>query len=302
MSSPSYSKVIAIVFVGVFGISTAAIFVRLSTIEANLDSIGFNLFLAASRLGISFLLMLPFLSGKSNVKPQSKALFYAVVAGVCLALHYASWFLSLSYTSIVASTTVVTTSPVWIALISWIFLNEKPSRRVVIGIVLAILGGLIIGYDGAVLNEGAGKNPLLGIFLAFIGSVVYGLYFLAGREAQKRGLSTGLYALIAYGSAAISLLPLPFLFGNGYGGYPALVYLYIFLMAIISQVVGQTSLNWSLRWISPITVTLAVMFEPVFSGILAYAFFKEVPSMTLLFGAITILLGVGVAAQSSASK
>ncbi|MFM2314811.1 MAG: hypothetical protein RLZZ04_4087 [Cyanobacteriota bacterium] len=302
MVKPSYSKTLVVIFIGVFGISTAAIFVRLSTAESNLDGIGFNLFLAASRLITSFLLMLPLLRGMSDIKFNSKAFLYSVIAGLCLAIHYASWFLSLSYTSIVASTTIVTTSPVWIALISWIFLKEKPSRQVLIGIFIAILGGLVIGYDGATIKNGIGNNPLLGMFLAFIGALVYGLYFLAGREAQKRGFSTGIYVLVAYGSAAVALFPLPFFFGSGYGNYPALVYLYVFLMAVISQVIGQTCLNWSLRWISPIIVTLAVMFEPVFSGILAYIFFREIPSMTLLIGAIIILLGVGVAAQSSANK
>lgn len=302
MAQPSYLKILIIISVGVFGISIAAIFVRLSTIESNLDGIGFNLFLAASRLITSFLLMLPLLRGISDIKTHPRAFLYAIMAGFFLAIHYASWFLSLSYTSIVASTTVVTTSPVWIALIAWIFLKERPSRQVLIGIFFAIVGGFIIGYDGIVTENSVGKKPLLGIFLAFIGSVVYGLYFLAGREAQKRGLSTSVYALVAYGSSAVALFPLPFFFGYGYSGYPPLVYLYVFLMAVISQVIGQTCLNWSLRWISPVIVTLAVMFEPVFSGILAYIFFREIPSKTLLTGAIVILLGVGVAAQSSASN
>jgi drug/metabolite transporter (DMT)-like permease len=296
---PSSLRIGTIIFLGVFGISTSAIFVRLSTIETGLDGIGFNLFLSASRLIISSILMIPLWSGLSKAQPQPGAFAYSVIAGVCLAIHYATWFLSLSYTSIVASTTIVTTNPIWIALFSWIVFKEKPSRRTLIGITLAIFGGILIGYDGAIVENSIGKNPLLGNFLALIGSWVYTLYFLAGREAQKRGLFTGTYVVIAYGAAAVALLPLPYFFGSGYGGYPVLVYLYVFLMAVISQVIGQTCLNWSLRWISPIIVTLAVMLEPVFSGILAYAFFREIPSITLLMGAGIILLGVGVAATNS---
>jgi drug/metabolite transporter (DMT)-like permease len=193
----------------------------------------------------------------------------------------------------------VTTSPIWVTLLSWIFFKEKPSRRTLLGISLALFGGLLIGYDGAITENNIAKNPLLGNFLALIGSWVYSLYFLAGREAQNKGLNTGMYAVIAYGSAALVLLPLPYFFHSGYTGYPAIVYLYIFLMAVLSQIIGQTCLNWSLRWVSPTIVTLAVMLEPVFSSIFAYVIFHEVPSVVLLIGAAILFLGVGTAAINS---
>ncbi|BBD63359.1 hypothetical protein NIES2109_62090 (plasmid) [Nostoc sp. HK-01] len=296
---PSRFQISFALFIGVFGISMAAIFVRLSTQATGIHGIGFSLFLSASRLILSSLIMFPLWSGLSRTESQRRAFFYAGVAGICLAIHYVTWFLSLSYTSIAASATIVTTNPIWVALLSWIFFKEKPSRKTVLGIVLAIFGGLVIGYDGAMTANNTAKNPILGNFLALIGSWVYSLYFLAGREAQSQGLTTGIYAVTAYGSAALILLPLPYFFGSGYTNYPAVVYLYIFLMALLSQVIGQTCLNWSLRWISPIIVTLAVMFEPVFSSIFAYIFFKEVPSFMLLIGATILLVGVGTAASNS---
>jgi len=72
--------------------------------------------------------------------------------------------------------------------------------------------------------------------------------------------------------------------------------LYIFLMAIFAQIIGQNCLNLSLRWTSPIIVTLAVMFEPIFAGILAYIVFDEAPSYILLIGVTILLIGVGVTA------
>jgi drug/metabolite transporter (DMT)-like permease len=296
---PSSVNIGFALFIGVFGISTAAIFVRLSTQTTGLNGIGFSLFLSASRLIVSSLLMFPLWRGLSKVQSQRGAFAYSVIAGICLATHYVTWFLSLSYTSITASATIVTTSPIWVTLLSWIFFKEKPSRRTLLGISLALFGGLLIGYDGAITENNIAKNPLLGNFLALIGSWVYSLYFLAGREAQNKGLNTGMYAVIAYGSAALVLLPLPYFFHSGYTGYPAIVYLYIFLMAVLSQIMGQTCLNWSLRWVSPTIVTLAVMFEPIFSSIFAYVFFNEVPSVVLLIGAAILFLGVGTAAMNS---
>ena len=297
-STPSSWKIGSLLFLGVFGISTAAIFVRLSTTTTGLDNIGFSLFLAASRLTISSLIMFPLWKGISKVELQRGAIISSLIAGVCLACHYVTWFLSLSHTTVAASTTIVTTNPIWVCLFSWFFFKEKPSRFTILGIALALFGGLLIGYDGT-LSETLGKNQLLGYFLALIGSWVYSIYFLAGREAQRQGLGTGHYAVIAYGTAALVLLPFPYFFNTGYIGYPAIVYVYLFLMAVLSQVIGQTCLNWSLRWTSPVIVTLAVMFEPIFSGVLAYICFGEVPSPLVFIGGTILLSGVGIAAVNS---
>lgn len=291
---PSLQKIVLLLFIGVLGISISAIFVRLSTRETGLNNIGFSLFLAASRLIISSLIMFPLWQGISQAKFKPTAINYSLIAGTCLACHYVTWFLSLSYTTIAASTTIVTTNPIWVCLFSWIVFKEKPSRPTMLGIILALLGGLLIGSDGTLVGT-ENQTQLLGCFLALLSSWVYSVYFLAGREAQRQGLSTNHYAVTAYSVATLVLVPFPYLFNTAYLGYPLNVYLYVLLMAIFSQVIGQTCLNWSLRWISPVITTLAVMFEPIISGVLAYLFFQEVPSSLVLIGGTILLLGVGIA-------
>ncbi|MGA7934517.1 MAG: EamA family transporter, partial [Kovacikia sp.] len=72
---------------------------------------------------------------------------------------------------------------------------------------------------------------------------------------------------------------------------------YMALMALLPQLVGHTSLNWSVRWISPTLVTLAILFEPVFAGVLGYWLFGEMPGMVVLIGASMLLLGVAIAGR-----
>ncbi len=279
---------------GVFAVSTAAIFIRLAMDAAGIRGVGFSLFVSASRLIIASLLLLPAWRnlGQSELSPG--ALRYAAAAGVCLSLHFATWITSLSFTSIAASTTLVTTNPVWVALLSWLWFKEKPTRLTVLGIGVAFLGGVLIGLGdtGAVT---AGNNPLLGNCLALVGAWMASLYFLLGREAQRRGLGIGSYVVVAYSTGALVLLPLPLLFGSSYVGYPSAVYLYILLMAVASQVLGHTSLNWAVRWISPTLVTLAILFEPVSSSFLGYLIFNEVPGLLVLVGAGVLLGGVAIA-------
>ena len=287
---PSGLKIASVVLLGIFAISFGSILVRLALAASGDSSLAFSLVMSAGRMGLAALLLAP----GWRTLPRSRAgLPYALAAGGFLALHFAFWITSLSYTSVAASTALVTTNPVWVTLFGWLFFKEIPSGLTLLGVGIALLGGLLIGLGDA--QGGSGSNPLLGDILALLGAVAASLYFLLGREAQRRGLSILEYVRLAYTAAALLLLPLPYLFGGGYGGYPLAVYGYILLMALLPQLVGHTSFNWATRHIPPVLVTLAILFEPVGASLLAFLLFGELPGVQVLLGALVLLLGVGIA-------
>ncbi|MDX2100047.1 MAG: DMT family transporter [Leptolyngbyaceae cyanobacterium bins.59] len=294
---PKPWQVSLILAMGILAVSTAAVFVRLSLAAAETQGVGFSLFLAASRMAITALILLPVWRSVAQSRPSRSSLGYAAAAGVLLAVHFAFWITSLSYTSIVASTTLVTTNPIWVALISWIWFGEKMSWQRAIGIGIALSGSLLVGLGDA--GGDAGSAPILGDFLALAGAWAVSLYFLLGREAQRRGLGTTQYITVAYSTAAIVLLPLPGIFQTPYEGYPGAVYGYVLLMAIVPQLIGHTSFNWAVRWVSPTLVTLTILFEPVFASLLGYFLFREVPKPLVLVGAGVILAGVAIAVLGS---
>ena len=292
---PSRMLISAVLAIGVAAVSVAAIFIRLGFSAAGQSGPGVSLLLAAMRLGVAALLVGPAWRGLlRNKKQLQSSLVFAVGAGMFLALHFAFWVTSLSYTSIAASVSLVTTSPVWITLLAWLLWKERPKRLTWLGISLALLGALIIGASSEGSHSGA-RAPLLGNLLALAGAWAVSLYFLLGREAQRRGMSVGQYVAVAYGAAAVVLFPLPLIFHTSYGGWPLAVYGYAAAMALIPQLVGHTSLNWSMRWISPTLVTLAVLFEPVGSSFLGYLVFGEIPGIGVIWGGLVLLAGVAVA-------
>ncbi len=87
-------------------------------------------------------------------------------------------------------------------------------------------------------------------------------------------------------------MPAPLLFGSGYSGWPGEVYLYGLLLAFVPQLVGHTSFNWAVRWVSPTLVALVILAEPVGSSVLGYLVFGEVPGSLVLAGAAVLLIGV----------
>jgi drug/metabolite transporter (DMT)-like permease len=297
----SFGFVGMVLFCGVLAISTGSILIRLATTEAGVRGLGFSLLMSAARLTFAALLLLPSWPKIQWRSLQPGAILFACLAGVTLTFHFAAWITSLSYTSIAASTTLVTTNPIWVALFSWIWLKQKPTKITSLGIIIALGGGILIGIADS--SPGiSNPNPTLGNILALIGAITASLYFMLGREAQQRGFKLGGYITVAYSLAAILLLPLPGLFNTPYLGYPNIVYFYLFLMAVLPQLVGHTSFNWALNHISPTLVALFTLCEPVGASVLGYFFFQEVPSFLVMIGAIVILAGVAIAVLGSQSE
>jgi drug/metabolite transporter (DMT)-like permease len=302
-NKPSSFQVGLVLAIAVFAVSTAAIWVRLAVEATGEASVGFSLFLAASRLMVAAIALLPTWRTLARGSVPKSALVCAGAAGLCLAVHFATWITSLSFTSIAASTALVTTNPIWVALLSWLVFRERPTPLTGGGIALALAGGLLIALGGAQTpTHSSAPNPLLGDALALVGAWMASLYLLLGREAQRRGLGTGSYAAIAYSSAAGVLLPLPWLWGAGYSGYPTPVYLYLLLMAFLSQLIGHTSINWAVRWLSPTFVALAILFEPLGSSVLGFIIFGEVPGWLVATGALVLLVGAAIALWGAADK
>ncbi|MEB3339373.1 DMT family transporter [Okeania sp.] len=300
MKPPNW-LIIFVLITGALAISTAAILVRLTSLSAEMRGVGFSLVISASRVAIAALLLVPTWSKIKWQKLQPKAILYAGMAGFCLAATSSFWIISLSYTSIAAATTLINTNPIWVALLSWWWSKERLSRQTIIGIVVAMTGGLMIGL--ADIGETAtGSNPLLGNFLAIMAAWTSSFYMLLGRQAQTKGFSIGGYITVVYSVAAIVLLPIPLVSGVGYFNYSGLVYFYLFLIALVPQLIGHTSFNWAVVWISPTLVTLAILFEPVGASFLGYLLFREVPSLFVLWGAVILLIGVAISAFGSQQK
>lgn len=290
MFAPSSSRLPLILGIGLVAVSLSAIFIRLA------DAPG--VVVAAYRMLLASLILLPWTVGALRKTPLTRANSgYAVLAGLFLALHFATWITSLTYTSVAASTSLGTTTPVWVALTSWLFLSQSPPFTTLLGMLLAILGGALIGFGSGA--EGVSSAPLLGNGLALVGAVAAAAYLLLGRAAQQRGLSLQAYIGVAYGIAAIALLPLPLIFGYSYTGYSGETFFWILLLALIPQLVGHTAYNYAVKHLSPTVVATVILLEPVGATLLALLIFSEVPPRLTLLGAAILLIGVAITSRSS---
>jgi len=216
-----------------------------------------------------------------------------LLSGLLLAIHFLSWIMSLSLTSVAASVVLMTTHPIFAAVGSYVLLDEPLEKRMVLALIVAVIGGAIIGLG----DLGRGTHQLLGDLLALVGGISAAGYFLIGRRLRAR-LSLMGYAYPVYGSAAVILFVV--LLISGLPRFPERPETWFWLgaMALGPQILGHSSLNWALRYLSATFVTLATLGEPVGSTLLAWWLLGEKPTIWAVVGGLLILGGIVVASRA----
>ena len=278
--------------VGVASVSVASIFIRLADTEP-LTFAAYRLTLGAALVAVPTLL---------RARPQLRALrrddvALLVLSGSFLAAHFASWVTSLSLTSVASSVLLVTTTPVFVALASHLFLRERVSSLTAAAVALTLAGGAVLAVGGWAGEE----RRLLGDGLALLGAIAVAGYILAGRRARSR-IDNLPYVTVVYTVAAVALLIAAAGTGAPMLGLPAETYFWIGMSALIPQAVGHTLINWSLAHASATNVTLAVRAEPVIATLLAIVVLGEIPPWTVVPGGALVLAGVYLAIQSETRR
>lgn len=211
----------------------------------------------------------------------------AFIAGITLALHLLLWMESLSYTSVAISTTIVDTHPIFATIITYVFLKEKPTKIQILGLIIAFIGVLILFSPWKVSITG-----LYGPFLAFIAAITEAIYFSSGRF-MRRKYSIEAYATSIYLIAAVfSIIYTITIAKKSLFGYPIRAWTAFVLLALLPMLLGHTTMNYLLKYLSTITVTASFLAEPVIASIIAIFLLSEVPEAYTIVGMAITILGV----------
>jgi drug/metabolite transporter (DMT)-like permease len=271
-----------IVIVAVLAASFSAIFVRL--IDAPVMAIGFY------RLGFS----LPFFAiivlgwhRKELLEVSPKDLAICILSGVFLALHFFTWFSSLSYTTVASAMILFSTHPIIILLITTLLLKEKTNKKAVIGVLFALVGAAIIsGGDYSF----SGK-AIIGDVLALLGALFMALYFLTGRKMRKK-LNAAVYIFLVFTACWLT-------FGIGmlatrtpFGPYSTSDFAYFIALALVCQIGAHAVFNWSLAYVTPLYLSTSEMGEAIAATILAVVIFSEIPTAWQLIGGMVTICGL----------
>ena len=300
---PSSTRLLITISIAILAVSTSSVFIRFAQEEAP------SLVIAASRLLLASLFLAPsaLIKHRAELRQLSrKDLLLGLLSGIFLAVHFSTWITSLEYTTVTNSVVLVSTSPLWVAILAPIFLKEKLTKSIIFGMILTLIGGTIIGFSetcawdaGIICTSLSGfglAEASKGNFLALAGAWTVAGYLLIGRRLRAK-MSLIPYIFLVYGMAAIVMLVILFIAGETLFGYSPMTYLWLLLIAIFPQLIGHSTYNWALRYLPVALVAVTTLGEPIGSSILAFIILKEIPTTLQFVGGILILTGIYVTSR-----
>lgn len=278
--------VYVIVGVGLISFTSSPILVRYAS-----DAPGLTL--AAWRTLIAVLLLAPL--ALPTIGPELRTFSHREwgligTAGVLLGVHFVAWIESLYYTTVASASVLVTTSPIFIAILGYLFLRERLSRIGILSIAISVPGAALIGLGDASAGEVA-PQPMLGNALALGAAVIVSGYLLIGRVVRQQR-SWLAYVFPLYTVVAVTVWIMALVLGAPLLGHPWQIYGLCALMAIGPSILGHGSFNYALKYLSATILGILALSEPVGASVAAYLLFGEVPTLIAVAGMVLVLVGV----------
>ncbi len=209
---------------------------------------------------------------------------------IAAAGHLLTSFLFISSTKLTTAANAIFlqyTAPVYIVILAYWFLRERPSRTDWISMVV-ILSGMLLFF-----GDQLSSNGLYGNILAILSGITMAFMTVALR-AQKEGVPAE-SILIAQLAAVVFGFPVvlrePWTFRNG---------LIILLLGVFQIGLAFILFTTAIRHLSALQATLISTLEPVLNPVWVFLVVGEQPGLFAMFGAVVVLSGIAISAVASA--
>jgi drug/metabolite transporter (DMT)-like permease len=268
--------------------SWAVILIRLSQQEHVPSPV-----IAAFRLTGAALLVMPFVlkNHRSDIRQMSrKTFFLCAMAGFWLAIHFILVNTSLEFTSVLISSVLFGTSPLWIALLEVVFLKVHLKRLVWAGLFVVFAGGTVIALSGKSAAH-PGGTPLLGAAFAAVGALFHAFYSTLGRKLRPE-VSVIPYIGLVFTCASITSLVYVLFAHLPVVGFSLTAYFWLTALTVVPQLVGHGAWNYALGHLSATYISVVGQVSIVISVVLAFIIFQEAPVALQLLGSLAVIGGV----------
>jgi drug/metabolite transporter (DMT)-like permease len=215
---------------------------------------------------------------------------YAIGAGVFFGIDIMLWNRSIGDVGAGLATVLANIQVVFVPLIAWVVLSEKPGRRVLAALPIALVGVLCIS---GVLEQGAyGRDPGRGTIYGLAAGLAYvGFLMLLRRGGTDLRRPGGpLFDATATSAVVCSILGVIIGDADFVPTWPSAGWL--LLLALSSQVLGWLLITISLPRLPSAMTSVLLTVQPVGSVVLGALIFAESPTPLQLVGVALVLTGL----------
>lgn len=251
--------------------------------------------LSALRLLIAAILLCILGIIKKIPLPQIKDIPFILLLGFCgFTVYHTALSIGEYYVSAGVASLIVSTTPIFSALLATYFLKERFSKLAWLGSIIAFLGVALIS-----LGNGDKLNVfIIGIVLVLLASFGESVYF----AFQKKYLDKyGFIPLTIYTIIAGSLFMVIFLPGsfNELQTANMTSILSVIYLGAFPTVIPYIALAYTIQKIGVSDATISLYLTPAVSLVLAYFMLGEVPTLVAIIGGIITLIGVTITSANA---
>ena len=277
---------VLILIFGIFVGSTSVILIKASTISPILQS--------SYRLLGAVAFLLPFFFRELHARGEKfsfRRTKASVLPGLILGLHFIAWIYGARLTLAGNSTVIVNMTPVVMPFAAFALLGLLPSRRELVGTIIATIGvGLLAASDYK-----GGRGAFAGDAACFVSMLLYTLYIVLARRNNPEGrLWSYLVPLYFYGGVFCFAVAL----AAGLDPVAGLTWTDVVMtlgLALGPTIIGHSVTNWAMLRFPPQVVSVLNLAQFIFAGILGFAFFGEVPKPVFYGTSVLIVAGACIA-------
>ena len=294
---------IIIVIIALFALSSTAIFIKISLREMSAVATLFNrLWIATIIFGLWSGINQAHtqITEDKPVLPQQpypiKEIAFLIAVGLVHVLGRLSWTWSLTQTGAANANALGSLNPLFTTLGGWLFFNQIFGRKFIIGLILAIIGAIAVGFEDLLRSS----NNITGDAVALISSVFYAANFLLIEQIRNK-FSVLTILLWRCVIATTLMIPVVLIFEKQVFPVTLSGWLVVFALAAICEALGHGLIIYSLKNFSSGFISLLLLLNPVIVAILAWILFSENLSIFNLLGLALILVGIYLATSNKES-
>ncbi|MBC7951822.1 MAG: DMT family transporter [Rhodospirillaceae bacterium] len=281
MIRPSQAGLLALIL-GAAALGFAPIFVRLS--EVGPVSTAFY------RLALS-LPVFAVLAWPHRGTPAGRA---SALAGAFFAADLSVWHAGILLTSVANATLFTNLAPVFVTLGLWLIWGQRPNRRFVMALGLALAGAIMLMGGSLTVSP----DRLAGDGLSLLSGAFYGAYILTVGRARPAVPATVLM-LWSGTVAAILVLPVALALGETVLPHTMQGWAVLVGLALVTQVAGQGLIAWGLAHLPSSFGAVVLLLQPLVAALVAWVLFGEALGPLESAGAGVVLLGMYCARKAS---
>jgi drug/metabolite transporter (DMT)-like permease len=185
---------------------------------------------------------------------------------------------------------LIQVSPVLIALLAAVFLHERFTRYLTLGLLLSFSGVALIGFAS---SPGGDRDPF-GVLLCMVSAIVYSVSLILQKPLLTR-LSALHVTWIACTIGAVACLPFAGQLVTETRAAPASSILWVVFLGVFPTALAFTTYAFALQHMSASSLGVTTYLVPPITIVLGLVFLGEAPPAVAYVGGFLALAGVAVA-------